>query len=94
MHKRRAWSAHANVRKQAFLLATIASATLSLACPTSAAADQRWSAGAPADGVLGFVVRHWYTAIYETPFMDECPEGLNIGNEKMMHNHSGRRRSI
>lgn len=37
---------------------------------------------APPDGKLGFVVRHWFTAIYETRFMDECPAGLNIANDE------------
>ena len=48
-----------------------------------ARADTQASAGVPEDGVLGFVVQHWYTAIYETPFMDECPQGLNIGNDEI-----------
>lgn len=29
---------------------------------------------------LGFVVTQWNTAIHETLFMDECPEGPNPGN--------------
>ncbi len=31
---------------------------------------------------LGFVVTTWNTAIYESRFMDECPEGLNPGNDE------------
>ena len=31
---------------------------------------------------LGFVVTTWNTAIYESRFMDECPEGLNLGNDE------------
>jgi len=62
--------------------AAIGLAGLGAVCST-AVAQQRMSAGAPEDGVLGFVVRHWYTAIHETPFMDECPEGLNIGNDEI-----------
>ncbi len=30
---------------------------------------------------LSFVIRDWYTAMHESKFMDECPEGLNVGNE-------------
>ncbi|MDX2145567.1 MAG: hypothetical protein SFV19_19600 [Rhodospirillaceae bacterium] len=32
---------------------------------------------------LGFVVANWDTAIYETKFMDECPEGPAIGNDEI-----------
>jgi hypothetical protein len=31
---------------------------------------------------LAFVVTHWNTAIYESRFMDECPEGLNATNDE------------
>ncbi len=37
---------------------------------------------AHAPGTLGFVIRDWFTAIHESKFMDECPEGLNIGNDE------------
>ena len=40
------------------------------------------AAGAQSSGTLGFVVRDWYNAIYETKFMDECPEGLNVANDE------------
>lgn len=31
---------------------------------------------------LGFVVTDWNTAIYESRFMDECPEGMNPANDE------------
>ncbi|MSO73149.1 MAG: hypothetical protein EXQ84_06010 [Rhodospirillaceae bacterium] len=30
----------------------------------------------------GFAVSSWHTAIYETRFMDECPEGINATNDE------------
>ena len=32
---------------------------------------------------LGFVVESWKTAIYETEYMEECPEGIAIGNDEI-----------
>lgn len=32
---------------------------------------------------LGFAVIGWRTAVYETPYMDECPEGLAQGNDEL-----------
>jgi hypothetical protein len=32
---------------------------------------------------LGFAVVGWRTAVYETPYMDECPEGLAQGNDEL-----------
>ncbi len=32
---------------------------------------------------LGFVVTQWNTAMYETLFMDECPEGPTPGNQEI-----------
>jgi hypothetical protein len=32
---------------------------------------------------MGFVVANWDTAIYETKFMDECPEGPAVGNDEL-----------
>jgi hypothetical protein len=40
------------------------------------------TAGAPPGRKLAFAVRSWYTAVYETRFMDECPGGLNISNDE------------
>ena len=34
------------------------------------------------DRTLAFVVTKWNTAIYESRFMDECPLGLNPGNDE------------
>ncbi len=36
----------------------------------------------PVDGTLGFVVRDWFTAIYNSRFVDECPEGLAVSNDE------------
>ena len=40
------------------------------------------SAAPPPGRTLGFVIRDWFTAVYETKFMDECPLGLNISNDE------------
>ena len=37
----------------------------------------------PPSRTLGFVVKDWMTAVYETRFMDECPGGLNISNDEI-----------
>ena len=54
-----------------------------LACtllhPMSARAD----AEASGSRTLGFVVRDWMTAVYETKFIAECPAGLNISNDEI-----------
>ena len=47
-----------------------------------AAALMAAPAQAADNGRLGFVVTTWNTAIYESRFMDECPEGLNPGNDE------------
>ena len=47
-----------------------------------AALSLRPSMAAEQSGTLTFVVRDWFTAMYESRFMDECPEGLNIGNDE------------
>jgi len=39
-------------------------------------------APAGAAETLGFVVTDWKTAIHESQFMDECPEGMNAGNDE------------
>jgi len=36
-----------------------------------------------ADKSLAFVVKDWFNAIYETKFMDECPEGLSVANDEL-----------
>jgi hypothetical protein len=35
------------------------------------------------DGKLAFVVRDWFTSVYNTKFMDECPEGLSTPNDEL-----------
>lgn len=32
---------------------------------------------------LGFVVRDWFTAVYNSKFIDECPEGLTTANDEL-----------
>jgi hypothetical protein len=63
-----------NHRSQTVLLSLTALMLLS--------ASYASAAGKPPDGKLGFVVRHWFTAIHETRFGDECPAGLNISNDE------------
>ncbi|MFL2769477.1 MAG: hypothetical protein ACJZ9F_00560 [Rhodospirillaceae bacterium] len=45
--------------------------------------DLSASAQHPVNGTMGFVVRDWFTAIYNTKFVDECPEGLAISNDEI-----------
>ena len=52
--------------KIAFRLARLAAPALMLACSAHAASK-----------TLGFVVTNWNDAIYETKFIDECPEGFS-----------------
>ena len=40
-------------------------------------------AGQAESQTLGFVVKDWMTAVYETKFIDECPGGLAIPNEEI-----------
>ena len=39
-------------------------------------------AAAPDGHRMAFVVKDWFTAIYETKFMDECPEGVSTANDE------------
>ncbi len=32
---------------------------------------------------MGFVVKDWFTSVYETKFVDECPEGVAIANDEI-----------
>ena len=34
-------------------------------------------------GTLGFAVVSFYTSIYETKYMEECPRGLAVGNDEL-----------
>jgi hypothetical protein len=40
------------------------------------------AAGAEAK-TLGFVITTWNTALYESKFIDECPEGFNLGYDEI-----------
>ncbi|MDX2224322.1 MAG: hypothetical protein SFV21_16345 [Rhodospirillaceae bacterium] len=44
------------------------------------------AASAASPGRLGFVIESWKTAIYETEYMEECPEGVAIGNDEIWFN--------
>ena len=57
--------------------ATSAVAAMAMACLIGIAPVQ-----AADKGTRSFVIRDWFTAVYESRFMDECPEGLNIGNDE------------
>ena len=59
---------------KALLLAATLAAGLGVAAPADAAA--------PPGRKFGFVVRNWFTAVYETRFADECPGGLAISNNE------------
>jgi hypothetical protein len=50
---------------------------------SASAATGSAAAGAPPGRTLGFVVKDFMPAVYETKFMDECPAGLNIGNDEI-----------
>ena len=50
--------------------------------PASAATEVA-SSGVNGGKTLGFVVKDWMPAVYETKFMDECPAGLNISNDEI-----------
>ena len=59
------------------ILGPAAAATLLAATPSAHAAAQ------PATGrTLGFVITIWNTALLESKFIDECPEGFNIGYDE------------
>ncbi|MCB2108218.1 MAG: hypothetical protein KDE14_10975 [Rhodobacteraceae bacterium] len=32
---------------------------------------------------LGFVIRDWFTSVYNSKFLDECPEGLATSNDEL-----------
>ncbi len=58
--------------------ALLLAATLATGLGAAAPAD----AAAPPGRKFGFVVRNWFTAVYETRFADECPGGLAISNNE------------
>jgi hypothetical protein len=52
----------------------------------AAAAVLAWTPVALAGpGRLGFVVESWRTAIYQTEYMEECPDGIAIGNDEIWY---------
>ena len=54
-----------------------------LSLPLSLMAGASGAQAAAPDGHrLAFVVKDWFTAIYETKFMDECPEGVSTANDE------------
>ena len=55
----------------------VAAIAVAIACLIGIAPAQ-----AAGNGTRSFVIRAWFTAVYESRFMDECPEGLNIGNDE------------
>jgi hypothetical protein len=56
-------------------LACVAAAALAFAYPAEAAG--------PKSKTLGFVVRDWFTSIYNSKFLDECPDGIAIANDEI-----------
>ncbi len=60
-----------------FLPALAAAAILTTVVTGVAAED------APPNRTLGFVVKDWMPAVYESKFIDECPAGLNISNDEI-----------
>lgn len=60
------------------LIRTAAAALLLavVAMPAANAADAKTR-------TLGFVVRDWLTSIYNSKFLDECPEGLTTANDEI-----------
>ncbi len=63
------------------LLAATAIAVASMVTPAYQSAEAQGIA--PPNRSLGFVVKDFMPAVYETKFMDECPAGLNIGNDEI-----------
>src|SRR5687767_2348798 len=58
-------------------------ALLGLALTGLVSASAPLQAAAKGKQTLGYVVTAWDTAIYETRFGDECPEGLAMGNDEL-----------
>ena len=60
-----------------------------MALPAAVVLTFLWPQGAGAaetKGRLGFVVEAWRTAIYQTEYMEECPDGIAIGNDEIWFN--------
>ena len=54
-----------------------------LACGAAALLAGCGSGGERGGKTLGFAVVGWRTSVYETPYMDECPDGLAQGNDEL-----------
>lgn len=56
-----------------------------LACGlvTGVRSDASAQAASPPNRTIGLVLTSLFTAIYETRYMDECPEGLAVGNDEL-----------
>ncbi len=46
-------------------------------------ANSASAADSKGGGKLAFAVRDWFTSVYESKFMDECPEGLAISGDEV-----------
>ena len=80
------------LNKRLLCLYVVAASLIFIAVPKEAIADAMVSAvsdatplspGPPPNRTLGFVVKDFMPAVYETKFMDECPAGLNISNDEI-----------
>ncbi len=59
-------------------------ASLVVACvPFGPLGGPAAAAESPKTRTLGFVVRDWFTSIYNSKFVDECPEGLALSNDEI-----------
>jgi hypothetical protein len=50
---------------------------------TTACQPAEESVEAAIDDTIGFAVVSFYTSIYETKYMEECPRGLAVGNDEL-----------
>jgi len=50
---------------------------------TTACQPTEESVEATIDDTIGFAVVSFYTSIYETKYMEECPRGLAVGNDEL-----------
>jgi hypothetical protein len=50
---------------------------------TTACQPAEESVEATIDDTIGFAVVSFYTSIYETKYMEECPRGLAVGNDEL-----------
>ena len=57
--------------------------TRKMSWPCVTAATVLAATPAAASVRLGFVVESWKTAMYETEYMEECPDGIALGNDEI-----------